>query len=336
MFLDSGTSDHSICNKDLFIPGTYREDRHFLETGSREVLLSEGRGSVLASLDDGKENHTDITLSDVRYLSSLKYNLISTRSLWQGGIEVLLRTTENASQLLYDGEVIGLADLKDEQYILRANSHPAVQTMFTSSKTTSFSIWHERLGHLSYTQMIKLLELATGLSFSGSPPTGICGPCMKAKHKKKVNRTTRTQATEFLSIVSSDVGGLFPPTIYGEIFYSLFQDDATGAICVYLMKSKGEVPAKYRQFRAWAENQSERKLKVLRGDSGGEYTSTEFQDELKETGVEWQVRSPYIPEQNRKAERQNYTLMTMVRSIMAAQLLPRVLWGEILKTFVYL
>ncbi len=78
--------------------------------------------------------------------------------------------------------------------------------------------------------MIKLLELATGLSFSGSPTTGICGPCMKGKHKRKVNRTTRTRAIEFLSIVSSDVGNLFPPTIYGEIFYSLFQEDATGAI----------------------------------------------------------------------------------------------------------
>ena len=75
--------------------------------------------------------------------------------------------------------------------------------------------------------MIKLLELATGLSFSGSPPTRICGPCMKGKHKRKDNRTTRTRATELLSIVSSDVSGLFPLTIYGEIFYSPFQDDAT-------------------------------------------------------------------------------------------------------------
>ena len=159
---------------------------------------------------------------------------------------------------------------------------------------------------------------------------------MKGKHKRKVNRTTRARAIEFLSIVSSDVGNLFPPTIYGEIFYSLFQEDATGAIQVHLMKSKGEVSVKYRQFRAQAENPSGRKLKVLRGDNGGEYTSTAFKNELKETGDEWQVRSPYIREQNWKAERQNYTSRTMVRSIMAAQLLPRVLQGEILKTSVYL
>ncbi len=151
MFLDSGTSDHSICNKDFSISGNYREDRYFLETWSGEVLLFEGRGSVLASLDDGKRNHTDITLSYVRYSSSLQYNLIKTRRLGQGDIEVLLRTTRNASQLFYDGEIIRLADLKNEQYTLRTNSNPAVQTMFTSLKTTPFSIWHERLGHLSYT-----------------------------------------------------------------------------------------------------------------------------------------------------------------------------------------
>ncbi len=148
---------------------------------------------------------------------------------------------------------------------------------------------------------------------------------MKGKHKRNVNRTTRDRATEFLSIVSSDVGGPFPPTIYKKIFYSLFQNDAAGTIWVYLMKSKGEVPAKYRQFKAWAENQSGRKVKVLWGDGGGEYTFTAFQDEHKKTGVEWQVRSLYIPKQNGKAERQNYTLMTMVRSIIAAQLLLRVL-----------
>ncbi len=185
----------------------------------------------------------------MRYLLSLQYNLIRTRSLGRGSIEVLLCTTGNASQLLYNEEVIGLADLKDEQNILRTNSNPAVQTMFTSSKTISFSIWSERLGNLSYTQMIKLLELATGLGFFDFPLTGICRPCMKGKHKRKVNRTTRTRAQEFLSIVSSDVGGLFPPNIYGEIFHSLFQNDATGAIWVHLMKSKGKLPVKYRQFR---------------------------------------------------------------------------------------
>ncbi len=102
------------------------------------------------------------------------------------------------------------------------------------------------------------------------------------------------------------------------------------------MKSKGKVPPKYRQFRSLAENKSGRKLKVFRWDDGGEYSSTAFQDELKETGVEWQVRSSYIPEQNGKAKRQNYALMTMVRSIITAQLLTRVSLGEILKTSVYL
>ena len=61
------------------------------------------------------------------------------------------------------------------------------------------------------------------------------------------------------------------------------------------MKSKGEVPAKYRQFRAWAKNQSGHKLKVLRRDGGSEYTNNAFQDELTGAGVEWQLRSPYIP-----------------------------------------
>jgi hypothetical protein len=41
---------------------------------------------------------------------------------------------------------------------------------------------------------------------------------------------------------------------------------------VYLLKSKDEVFSKFKEFKALIENLSERKIKILRPDNGGEYT----------------------------------------------------------------
>jgi hypothetical protein len=42
---------------------------------------------------------------------------------------------------------------------------------------------------------------------------------------------------------------------------------------VYFLKSKYEVLGKFKVFKALVENLSERKIKILRSDNGGEYTS---------------------------------------------------------------
>ena len=64
--------------------------------------------------------------------------------------------------------------------------------------------------------------------------------------------------------------------------------------------------------------------------------STKFQEELKKTVVEWHPQFPYVPEQNRKTKRQNYTLITLILLVIAVKNLPRFFWGEILKTSEYL
>nr|KUM49278.1 hypothetical protein ABT39_MTgene3827 [Picea glauca] len=51
------------------------------------------------------------------------------------------------------------------------------------------------------------------------------------------------------------------------------------------------------------ENMTERKIRVLRSDNGGEYTSNEFHDCCKEAGIKRELIVPYNPQQNGVAER---------------------------------
>ena len=83
------------------------------------------------------------------------------------------------------------------------------------------------------------------------------------------------------------------------------------------------------------ENQLDRKVKTLRTDRGGEYTSTAFDDICNEKGIEHQFTIPYTPQQNGVAERRNRTLFDMIRSMMSQAQLPISFWGDALLTATY-
>jgi transposase InsO family protein len=46
------------------------------------------------------------------------------------------------------------------------------------------------------------------------------------------------------------------------------------------------------------ENLSERKMKILRSDNGGEYTSNEFGSFSIDPGIKRELTTPYNPQQN--------------------------------------
>ena len=63
------------------------------------------------------------------------------------------------------------------------------------------------------------------------------------------------------------------------------------------------------------ENQTGRKVKVLRSDNGGEYTSKESKDYLISKGIKHQLSIPGRTEQNEVAEHMNRTLTERACSI---------------------
>jgi hypothetical protein len=61
-----------------------------------------------------------------------------------------------------------------------------------------------------------------------------------------------------------------------NVYYVLFIDDYSQKAWIYFLKEKYEVFNKFREFKDLVENLFERKIKVLRSNNGGEYTSKEF------------------------------------------------------------
>jgi transposase InsO family protein len=101
------------------------------------------------------------------------------------------------------------------------------------------------------------------------------------------------------------------------------------------LKSKDEVFSKFKEFKALIENLSERKIKILRSDNGGEYTSKEFVNFCKDVGIKRELTTPYNPQQNGVAERKNRTIMEAVNTMIHDQDLPMCLWAEATMAVVY-
>jgi hypothetical protein len=114
----------------------------------------------------------------------------------------------------------------------------------------------------------------------------------------------------------------------GENYVLSFIDVCTRYSWVCLIKTKGEVTARFREFYALIDTQFGKRIKTLRSDNGREYDSTLLTNFCAEQGIQHQFTVPYSPQQNGIAERYFGTLFSMVRSMLDSSGLPHAYWGE--------
>ena len=201
-------------------------------------------------------------------------------------------------------------------------------------------IWHQRFGHLNERSLRTLasMRLVYDLDYNASKQLPFCESCVGGKsHKIPFSRKGRNQAVVPLGLVHSDVCGLMSiESLSGARYFLTFVDDKTHYIWVYVLKSKSEVFSKFLEWKAQVERMSSFHLRILRTDNGGEYTSKEFSNYLKNEGIRHEFTIPKNPEQNGVAERLNRTLVECVRSMLIDAHLPHKFWAEALSTAVFL
>ena len=126
------------------------------------------------------------------------------------------------------------------------------------------------------------------------------------------------RAKHILELVHSDVfGPLSVPSLGKFVYYVSFIDEFSRNTWIYFLKKKSEVFDRFKEFKALVENQTEKKIKVLMTDNGGEFCSKEFEEFCKKCGIARQKTTPYTPQQNGVAERMNKTLMERARSMLS-------------------
>jgi transposase InsO family protein len=107
-------------------------------------------------------------------------------------------------------------------------------------------------------------------------------------------------------------------------------------IWLYTIKLKNEAFDIFRKFKVLVEKESDKAIKLLRTNSGGEYTSKEFEAFCINQGVVNEVTTSYTPQHNGLVERRNGTLLDMTRSIIKQKNLPQTFCSEEVTTTAYI
>jgi len=81
-----------------------------------------------------------------------------------------------------------------------------------------------------------------------------------------------TRENGILELVHIDVfGPVTVPSLSGSLYYVSFIDDFSRKTWIYFLRKKSEVFEKFKEFKALVENQTDKKIKVLRTDNDGEF-----------------------------------------------------------------
>ena len=72
----------------------------------------------------------------------------------------------------------------------------------------------------------------------------------------------------------------------------------------------------FKFFKEVVENKNYLKIKFLRSNNGGEYTSNEFEEFYEQYGIRIQFSAARYPKQNALAKRKNKNVHEMVRTML--------------------
>ena len=115
-------------------------------------------------------------------------------------------------------------------------------------------------------------------------------------------------------------------SLSGYVYYVSFINDFSRNTWIYFLKEKSEVFSKFKEYKSLVENHIDRKIKILWSDNGGEFTSNEFKELYKESGIKRELITPYNPQQNGVVERNNKTIMEAAKEMLHDQDLLMHLW----------
>ncbi|CAN1149827.1 Retrovirus-related Pol polyprotein from transposon TNT 1-94 [Linum perenne] len=329
--LDSGCSHHMTGNKNLFMNINYT-NKGSVTLGDNSSCKIIGIGSI--------GNGNDVILNKVMLVKGLKHNLISISQLCDKNNRIIFENLACYVQSVLDNKILFTGVRKGNIYLV--NFHKidnSSELCLHSVKGEDQFLWHRKLGHISISVLSKLSRknLVRGLPKLDSKKEFFCDACVKGKHTRSSFKSKNNiSSSRTLELIHMD---LFGPanimTLGGKYFCFVLVDDFSRYCWIYLLRTKDETLSKLKSFTKLIQNELDDKIKSIRSDNGGEFTSDEFKNFCDENGITHYYSAPRTPQQNGVAERKNRTLIEIARTLLNDFNLPKNFWGEAVSTACY-
>ena len=154
-------------------------------------------------------------------------------------------------------------------------NHTAIKC--SSTDRTKESIWHRRYGHFEARNLKRTPkeQLVDGFDCEPKMESSFCEPRVDGKQSTlPFPKTGGERSDKLLGIVHNDVcGKIETKSLSGAEHFVTFIDDKSRFVRVYTLKHKSKVFQKFTELKSVVEKSRCMKVKVLRTDNGGEYTS---------------------------------------------------------------
>ncbi|PKU80502.1 Retrovirus-related Pol polyprotein from transposon TNT 1-94 [Dendrobium catenatum] len=329
-FIDSGASSHMTNS-------TENLAQYQPYNGNDVVSVGDGRSIPIAHTGKGILPTPDskLLLSRILHIPSISHNLLSISNL----------VKDNPISITFDANGFVFKDRTNNQVLLTGPCNNGLYKIHTKTRQTSTfalsatsissAVWHGRLGHPNQRVLKSIASSNPKLHIHNN--TSKCVSCLTCKGHKLPFDISRTVTHAPLELVHSDVWGPSPvPSHQGFRYYLILVDDYSRFVWLFPLMLKSDVFNTFKQFVTFIERQTNRKLKVLRTDGGGEFVNQNFQSFIKAAGILHQTSCPYTPEQNGIAERKHRHIITTTRTLLHTAGLPTSYWLEAAYTATYL
>jgi hypothetical protein len=252
-------------------------------SGSSAIV---GKGTICIETNTGCR----LVLDDMRHVPDIRLNLLSV-----GKLDDIRHGSYfgNAKWKLTKGSLIVARGSKQGcLYVTKTKLCNDVLTV--AENDTTAELWHKRLGHMSEKGMQALarIEFLPKLKSITLKP---CEHCFAGKqHRVAFHTRPPHRAENVLDIVYTDVCSMTEKSLGGALYFVTFIDDHSRKIFLYVLRKKWQVLDVFKEFHAKVERETDRKLKCVRSDNGGEYRGP-FERYCRKFGIRLEKTPPKTP-----------------------------------------
>lgn len=333
--LDTGSSHFMMNDENMFVKGSItpnHDPKAVLRlAGGNATLPIKGFGQYVQMNSRGER----IVFNDVLYAPDLNHNLLAGGRLVRAGVTTELlkdlhfRLVDRKKEV-FVGSFVGEGSLPFVQLnpVSQLSSCHHITSQVNKRKLTELAIlkFHYSLGHPGKEYCLKMWRsgltgkrLPDGVKTEDFDVINKCRICPLAKNHKLPFKGHRTRSKDYLENVHLDLSGIFQtPSTEKNHYYVLFTDDYSAFRVVYGSKAKDaeSIFDVFKTYLSYVERHTERKLKMLSIDGGGEFLNELFAPFCAEKGIVLRVTAPHTPQQNGVAERANRTIASKARAML--------------------
>src|ERR1700737_484 len=350
-FYDSGATDSMTWNPLWFQAYIDFEKPEAVHGIGEDAIFALGKGTVVM-YDANKRPHE---VHHVLYVPALRDSLISKHWTRLNGLTTTLDDEENVILSSSNGFTITTTSVNrlamfEGVFVSEYNplyefetslpqiesakpelaGDPVSTARAQRTSTAEDILWHKRLGHAS-DDRVKALGIHLKVED--------CHHCIIGKQARQPFKSLPDDhtVTKLYRVYADFCGKITPVSLGGNEYILTITDEKSKYTWSWALPYK-PLETVLNVFIPWqrrVERQCGEKIKIFHTDGGKEFTGI-FDDYFVQEGIKHDTTVPYSPESNRSAERQNRTLLTMIRPMMTTANLPRILWGETLATATYI